>query len=209
MSSQTAGGIFERQNSFRRTSLKLSEPNSAFETLNGKSSYVPPESPNMAWLPLRIFFVENSWYRYVAHIFLWRTINLRYSRQAERIFITNSLRKSSPGTRPSGSKMLLHQHLKKRERSMLLFKLDTSHASMGLLLPRSGSRVNKSQLPDESSKDSELLWDLHFQLALFFCKLALFFCKLALFFHFFFTMALFFFALAFSFSFQKKKLALF
>ena len=111
--SQTAGGIFERKNSFRRTSLKLSEPNSAFETLNGKSSYVPPESQDMAWLPLRFFFVENSWYRYAAHIFLWRTINLRYSRQAERIFITNSLRKSSPGTRPSGSKMLLHEHLKK------------------------------------------------------------------------------------------------
>ena len=50
-----------------------------------------------------------------------------------------------------------HVHMKKRERSMLLFKLDTPHASMGLLLPRSGSRVNKSQLPDESSKDSELL----------------------------------------------------
>ena len=49
------------------------------------------------------------------------------------------------------SKMLLHEHLKKRERSMLLFKLDTSHARIGLLLPRSGSRVNKSQLPDESS----------------------------------------------------------
>ena len=127
----------------------------------------------------------------MAHIFLWRTINLRYSRQAERIFITNSLRKSSPGTRPSGSKMLLHQHLKKRERSMLLFKLDTSHARMGLLLPRSGSRVNKSQLPDESLNDSEPLRQLHFQLALFFCKLALFL----------FT----FFALAFSFSFQKKK----
>ena len=61
-----------------------------------------------------------------------------------------------------------HEHMKKRERSMLLFELDTSHASMGLLLPRSGSRVNKSQLPDESSKDSELLWDLHFQLALLF-----------------------------------------
>ena len=55
------------------------------------------------------------------------------------------------------SKMLLHEHLKKRERSMLLFKLDTSHARMGLLLPRSGSRLNKSQLPDESSNDSELL----------------------------------------------------
>ena len=27
-----------------------------------------------------------------------------------------------------------HQHMKKRERSMLLFKLDTSHASMGLQL---------------------------------------------------------------------------
>ena len=144
----------------------------------------------------------------MAHIFLWRTINLRYSRQAERIFITNSLRKSSPGTRSSGSKMLLHQHLKKRERSMLLYKLDTSHARMGLLLPRSGSRVNKSELPDESSNDSELLCELHFQLALcfiflqtcfIFCKLALFFCKLAL----------FFFALAFSFSFRKKKLALF
>ena len=168
MLSQTAGGIFERQNSFRRTSLKLSEPNSAFETLNGKSSYVPPESQNVAWLPLRIFFVENSWYRYAAHIFLWRTINLRYSRQAERIFITNSLRKSSPGTRPSGSKMLLHQHLKKRERSMLLFKLDTSHARMGLLLPRSGSKLNKSQLPDVSLKDSEPLCELHFKLALFF-----------------------------------------
>ena len=88
-----------------------------------------------------------------------------------------------------------HEHMKKRERSMLLFKLDTSHARMGLLLPRSGSRLNKSQLPDESSKDSEPLCELHFQLALFF--------------HFFFTMALFFFALAFSFSFQKKKLALF
>ena len=75
--SQTAGGIFERQNSFRRTSLKLSEPNSAFETFNGKSSYVPPESPNTAWLPLRIFFVGNLWYRYGAHIFLWRTINPR------------------------------------------------------------------------------------------------------------------------------------
>ena len=61
-----------------------------------------------------------------------------------------------------------HEHMKKRQRSMLLFKLDTSHASMGLLLPRSGSRLNKSQLPDESLKDSELLWDLHFQLALFF-----------------------------------------
>ena len=93
------------------------------------------------------------------------------------------------------SKMLLHEHLKKRERSMLLFKLDTSHARMGLLLPRSGSRVNKSELPDESSNDSEPLCELHFQLALFFCKLALFF-------HFFFTMA-------FSFSFRKKKLALF
>ena len=55
------------------------------------------------------------------------------------------------------SKNAPHEHMKKRERSMLLFKLDTSHASMGLLLPRSGSRVNKSQLPDESSKDSELL----------------------------------------------------
>ena len=75
--SQTAGGIFERQNSFRRTSLKLSEPNSAFETLNGKSSYVPPETPNIAWSPFIIFFVENSWYRYGANIFLWRTINLR------------------------------------------------------------------------------------------------------------------------------------
>ena len=50
-----------------------------------------------------------------------------------------------------------HEHMKKRERSMLLFELDTSHASMGLLLPRPGSRVNKSQLTDESSKDSELL----------------------------------------------------
>ena len=154
---------------------------------------------NRAWWILRICFVEISWYCYAAHIFIWRTINLRYSRQAERIFITNSLRKSSPGTRPSGSKMLLHQHLKKRERSMLLFKLDTSHARMGLLLPRSGSRVNKSQLPDESSKDFELLWDLHFQLALFFLTMALFI----------FTKALFFFALAFSFSFRKKKLALF
>ena len=156
-------------------------------------------SRNKAWWILRIFFVEISWYCYAAHIFIWRTINLRYSRQAERIFITNSLRKSSPGTRPSGSKMLLHQHLKKRERSMLLFKLDTSHATMGLLLPRSGSRVNKSELPDESSNDSKPLCELHFQLALFFCKLALFFCKLAL----------FFFALASSFSFRKKKLALF
>ena len=145
----------------------------------------PPGSSWTAWSPLRIFFVENSWYRYGAHIFLWRTINLRYSRQAERIFITNSLRKSSPGTRPSGSKMLLHQHLKKRERSMLLFKLDTSHARMGLLLPRSGSRLNKSQLPDESSNDSELLWDLHFQLALFFCDLLYFFANLLYFFTFF------------------------
>ena len=162
----------------------------------------PQRSRNKAWSILRIFFVEISWYCYAAHIFIWRTINLRYSRQAERIFITNSLRKSSPGTRPSGSKMLLHQHLKKRERSMLLFKLDTSHARMGLLLPRSGSRLNKSQLPDESSNDSEPLCELHFQLALFFCKLALFFCKLALFFHFFFTVA-------FLFSFRKKKLALF
>ena len=163
-------------------------------------------SRNKAWWILSIFFAEISWYCYAAHIFIWRTINLRYSRQAERIFITNSLRKSSPGTRPSGSKMLLHQHLKKRERSMLLFKLDTSHARMGLLLPRSGSRLNKSQLPDESSKDSELLWDLHFQLALFFT----FFSQWL---YFFFTMALsfslFFFALAFSFSFRKKKLDLF
>ena len=109
-----------------------------------------------------------------------------------------------------------NEHMKKRERSMLLFKLDTSHARMGLLLPRSGSRLNKSQLPDESSNDSKPLCELHFQLALFFCKLALFFCKLALFFQLFFAMALFFcklalffFALAFSFSFQKKKLALF
>ena len=85
-----------------------------------------------------------------------------------------------------------HEHMKKRERSMLLFKLDTSHARMGLLLPRSGSRLNKSQLPDESSNDSEPLCELHFQLALFF-----------------FTMPLFFFALAFLFSFSKKKLALF
>ena len=75
--SQTAGGIFERQNSFRRTSLKGPEPHSAFKTLHGKSCYVPPESSNTAWSELRIFFVENSWYRYGAHIFLWRTINLR------------------------------------------------------------------------------------------------------------------------------------
>ena len=53
---------------------------------------------------------------------------------------------------------------------MLLFKLDTSHARMGLLLPRSGSRVNKSELPDESSKDFEPLCELHFQLALFFAN---------------------------------------
>ena len=59
-----------------------------------------------------------------------------------------------------------HEHMKKRERSMLLFKLDTSHARMGLLLPRSGSRVNKSQLPDESLKDSEPLCELHFAMAL-------------------------------------------
>ena len=75
--SQTAGGIFKRQNSFRRTSLKGPEPHSAFKTLHGKSCYVPPESSNTAWSELRIFFVENSWYRYGAHIFLWRTINLR------------------------------------------------------------------------------------------------------------------------------------
>ena len=130
----------------------------------------PQRSRNKAWSILRIFFVEISWYRYAAHIFIWRTINLRYSRQTERIFITNSLRKSSPGTRSKDSKMLLHQHLKKRERSMLLFKLDTSHARMGLLLPRSGSRVNKSQLPDESSNDFEPLCELHFQLALFFAN---------------------------------------
>ena len=131
----------------------------------------------------------------MAHIFLWRTINLRYSRQAERIFITNSLRKSSPGTRPSGSKMLLHQHLKKRERSMLLFKLDTSHARMGLLLPRSGSRLNKSQLPDESSNDSEPLCELHFQLALFFANFFTMALSFSLFPLFFFTMALFFFTI--------------
>ena len=95
------------------------------------------------------------------------------------------------GYPPSGSKMLLHEHMKKRERSMLLFKLDTSHARMGLLLPRSGSRVNKSQLPDESSNDSEPLCELHFQLALFFSQWLYFFSFL--------------FALAFSFSFQKKK----
>ena len=63
-----------------------------------------------------------------------------------------------------------NEHMKKRERSMLLFKLDTSHASMGLLLPRSRSRVNKSQLPDEGLKDSELLCELHFQTCFIFCK---------------------------------------
>ena len=164
----------------------------------------PQRSRNKAWWILSIFFVEISWYCYAAHIFIWRTINLRYSRQAERIFITNSLGKSSPGTRINDSKVLLHQHLKKRERSMLLFQLDTSHASVGLLLPRSGSRVNKSQLPDESSKDSELLWDLHFQLALFFSYffhngfiIFLFFSQWLYYF-------LIFFALAFSFSFRKK-----
>ena len=152
----------------------------------------PQRSRNKAWSILRIFFVEISWCRYVAHIFIWRTINLRYSRQTERIFITNSLRKYSPGTRSNDSKMLLHQHLKKRERSMLLFKLDTSHARMGLLLPRPGSRLNKSQLPDEIFDRTDLHQTPPFQLALFFSKLALFL-----------------FALAFSFSFQKKKLALF
>ena len=85
-----------------------------------------------------------------------------------------------------------HEHIKKSERSMLLFKLDISHVSMGLLLPRSGSRLNKSQLPDESLKDSERSVSSISKLALFF-----------------FTRALFLFALAFSFSFQKKKLALF
>ena len=100
------------------------------------------------------------------------------------------------------SRILPFQLMKKSERWVLSFKLDTSHAHMGLLFPRFGSRVNKSQLPDESLKDSEPLCELHFQLALFlpnYTKLALFFADLAL----------FLFALAFSFSFQKKKLALF
>ena len=126
----------------------------------------------------------------------WWILRIYYSRQAERIFITNSLRKSSPGTRPSGSKMLLHQHLKKRERSMLLFKLDTSHARMGLLLPRSGSRVNKSELPDESSNDSEPLCELHFQ------QLALFF---SLFFHNGFIIFFIFFRASFFIFFSEKK----
>ena len=102
------------------------------------------------------------------------------------------------------SKILPFQLMKKSERWVLSFKVDISHPHMGLLLPRSGSKVNKSQLPDESSNDSEPLCELHFQLALFFSKLALFFSLFFTMALFFFTMALFLFALAFSFSFQKK-----
>ena len=72
-------------------------------------------------------------------------------------FHNELVEKTVPGYPFSHLKNAPHEHMKKRERSMLLFKLDTSHASMGLLLPRSGSRVNKSQLPVESLKDSELL----------------------------------------------------
>ena len=72
-------------------------------------------------------------------------------------FHNEHVEKSAPGYPFSHLKNAPHEHMKKRERSMLLFKLDTSHARMGLLLPKSGSRVNKSQLPVESLKDSELL----------------------------------------------------
>ena len=138
----------------------------------------PQRSRNKAWSILRIFFVEISWYRYAAHVFIWRTINLRYSRQTERNFITHLLRKLSPGTGSNHSKILLHQHLKKMKRSMLLFKLDISHARMDLLLPRLGSKLNKSQLPNKNVQDSEPLCELHFKFALFlllFFAIALFF----------------------------------
>ena len=72
-------------------------------------------------------------------------------------FHNELVEKTVPGYPLKRFKKASHEHMKKRERSMLLFVLNISHASMGLLLPRSGSRVNKSQLPDESSKDSELL----------------------------------------------------
>ena len=166
MSSQTAGGIFERQNSFRKTSLKLSEPNSAFETLNG-------DSWNVLAMKLKQGMVNTeSLFRWDFMILLCRTYFYLENHQStlfktgRKDFHNELVEKIFSGYPPSGSKMLLHEHMKKRERSMLLFKLDTSHARMGLLLPRSGSRVNKSQLPDESLKDSEPLCELHFAMAL-------------------------------------------
>ena len=57
--------------------------------------------------------------------------------------------KSCSGYRVNGRKRLVFRLIKKSKRWMLLSKVETSHKSLGLLLPRSVSRLNKSHVHNE------------------------------------------------------------
>ena len=112
--SQTADGMFERQNFFRRTSLKGPEPHSAFKTLHGKSCYVPPQSSNTAWSELRIFFVENSWYRYGAHIFSLENHQSALVKIDRKDFHNELVEKTVSGYPLKRLKNAPHEHMKKK-----------------------------------------------------------------------------------------------
>ena len=138
----------------------------------------------MIWLCGTYFYFENHQYALV--------------KLDRKDFHKELVEKSCSGCRLHRPKSLAFRLIKRSKRWMLLSKVETSHKSLGLLLPRSVSRLNKSHVYNEIFERPDLHRKPHSHLLHFFSALALFF----------FALARFFFALALLFSYQKKKLAL-
>ena len=140
----------------------------------------------MIWLCGTYFYFENHQYALV--------------KLDRKDFHKELVEKSCSGCRLHRPKSLAFRLIKKSKRWMLLSKVETSHKSLGLLLPRSVSRLNKSHMYNEIFERPDLHRKPHSHLLHIFFELARFFFELARFFRFFFALALLF-------SYQKKKLA--